>query len=203
MNIGVENGDVNGGHCYMNSLTGSESRNQNSIYYRKKIDEISPKRSEVENNVLQDGVVIYVILPVPTLNQYANMEYNNKHHNLVNNSEIPKSNSSSVSTLPSHSVSSTNDKGCSLSNAIHENIKYSYEYKTQSRYVRRASDVIKSYMKLLARKTWHSVLLEYLLRYKAMEEVISEVDIITTSYTQYQIRQSKCQMRFLDNLLLK
>ena len=74
MNIGVENGDVNSGHCYMNSLTGSESRNQNSIYYRKKIDEISPKRSEVENNVLQDGVVIYVILPVPTLNQYADME---------------------------------------------------------------------------------------------------------------------------------
>ena len=38
INMGVENGDVNGGHCYMNSSTGSESNNHNSVDSTKKRD---------------------------------------------------------------------------------------------------------------------------------------------------------------------
>ena len=53
MNMGVENGDVNGGNCYMNRSPGSQSNNQNFIYYTKKRD---------------------VMLPVSKLNKYANME---------------------------------------------------------------------------------------------------------------------------------
>ena len=77
MNMGVENGDVNGGHCYMNSSTGCESKNHNSIYYTNKRDEIAPNISEIENTVLQDCFRIDVMLPESTLHQYANMEYNN------------------------------------------------------------------------------------------------------------------------------
>ena len=36
-----------------------------------------------------------------------------------------------------------------------------------------------------------------------MKEVVSSMDIITTSSTQEIIRQNKCQMRFVDKLLLK
>ena len=36
INMGVLNGDVNGDYCYMNSYTGSESKNKNSVYYTKK-----------------------------------------------------------------------------------------------------------------------------------------------------------------------
>ena len=38
---------------------------------------MTPYRSEVENNGLQDGVGIDVKLPVSTMNQFDNMEYNN------------------------------------------------------------------------------------------------------------------------------
>ena len=36
-----------------------------------------------------------------------------------------------------------------------------------------------------------------------MKEVVSEMDIIITSYTKEIIRQNKCPMRFLDKLVLK
>ena len=36
-----------------------------------------------------------------------------------------------------------------------------------------------------------------------MKEVVSEMDIIITSYTKEIIRQNKCPMRFLDKLALK
>ena len=74
MNMGVENGDVSGGNCYMSRYTRYESKNHNSIYHIKKIDEISTKRSEIENNRLQDSVDIDVILSASKLNQYNNME---------------------------------------------------------------------------------------------------------------------------------
>ena len=77
INMGVENGDVNGGYCYINSSTGSESNNHNSIYSTKIRDKTSPNISEMENNRLPDGVGIDIMLPEYTLNKYDNMKYNN------------------------------------------------------------------------------------------------------------------------------
>ena len=57
----------------MNSSTGSESKNHNSMDYTKKIEDISTNRYLMENNVLPDGVGIDIMLPASTLNQYANM----------------------------------------------------------------------------------------------------------------------------------
>ena len=51
-----------------------------------------------------------------------------------------------------------------------------------------ASDVMKSKIKLSSHKTWYSVILEYLLKDKAMKEVVSAMDIIITSSTQEIIR---------------
>ena len=65
------------------------------------------------------------------------------------------------------------------------------------------SDVMQSQIKLLANKTWNSIILEYLFKDKDMKEVVSEMEIIITLYTQEKIRQNKCQIRFLDNLVLK
>ena len=62
---------------------------------------------------------------------------------------------------------------------------------------------MKSQIKLLNNKTLHSAMLEYLLKDKDMKEVVSVMDIITTFPTQEIISQNKCQMRFLDKLLLK
>ena len=73
MNIGVDNGDVNGGHYYMNSYTGYESKNQNLIDYTKKIDEFSTNIYWRENNGLPDGVDIDDMPPLFVLNQYTNM----------------------------------------------------------------------------------------------------------------------------------
>ena len=97
------------------------------------------------------------------------MEYNNEHHNVHSNGKISTSNNSSVSTLTLPSVTSKNFEGCSLFNLIHENIKYSDYSKTQSRAVRRASNTMNSHIKLLANKTWHYVILEYLLKDKYMK----------------------------------
>ena len=72
MNISVEKSDVNGDYFYMNSSTGSEPNNHNSIDY-KKIYEISTNRYLMENNGLPDGVGIDDMLPKYTLNQYVNM----------------------------------------------------------------------------------------------------------------------------------
>ena len=44
MNISVYNCDVNGAYCYMNSSTGYDINNHNSIDYTKKIDEIYTNR---------------------------------------------------------------------------------------------------------------------------------------------------------------
>ena len=42
--MSVENGDINGDYCYMNSYTGSVINNQNSIDYTNKRDEISTNK---------------------------------------------------------------------------------------------------------------------------------------------------------------
>ena len=44
MNISVENGDVNVDYCYINTSTGSESKNHKYIDYTKKRDEIYNKK---------------------------------------------------------------------------------------------------------------------------------------------------------------
>ena len=80
------------------------------------------------------------------------MEYNNEHYNLHRNGNISTPNNSLVSTLTSPSVTSTNNKECSLFSPIHEKIKYSDLYKNQSRAVRYASGVMNTQIKLLAKK---------------------------------------------------
>ena len=62
---------------------------------------------------------------------------------------------------------------------------------------------MRSYIKILANKTWHYVILEYFLKYKHMKEIVSAMDIIITSLTQEITIQNKCQMRFLDKLVLE
>ena len=94
----------------MNSYTGSESKNHDSIDSTKKRDAISPNRSEMENNGLHDVVGVDVVLSTSTLNQYDNMEYNNEHHNVFSNGNISTPNNSSVSTFTPPSVTSTNDE---------------------------------------------------------------------------------------------
>ena len=99
------------------------------------------------------------MLPKSILHQYVNIEYNNGYHYPFMNSKMLTSKHSSVSTLTSPSVTSKNDEVCSLQNPIHEKIKYSYLSKTQSRYVRRLSYVMKTHIKLIYHKTWHFVIL--------------------------------------------
>ena len=77
----------------MNSSTGSESKNHNSIDSTKKRYEIAPHRSEMENIGLQDGVGVNVMLPASTLNQYTNTEHNDEHHDLWRNGNIETTNS--------------------------------------------------------------------------------------------------------------
>ena len=64
------------------------------------------------------------MLPASALNQYFNTEYNNYHHNLQKNGTISTSYKSSVSTLSSPSIASTNNEGFSLFSPIHEKIWY-------------------------------------------------------------------------------
>ena len=113
MKIIVDNGGFNSDYCYMKSYTRSESKNQDSIEYTKKRDEISTNICLLENNRLPDGIGIDYMLPAYALYQYVNMEYNNWHHNLQIDSNISTSNNSSVSTLTSPFITSTNDKGFS------------------------------------------------------------------------------------------
>ena len=94
----------------------------------------------------------------------------------------------SVSAFISPYVTSKYDKGCSSFIPIHEKIKYSDLSKTQSIAVICAIYVMKSQIKLLAHKTWHSVILEYFLKDKSMKEVVSAMDIINTLSTQEIIR---------------
>ena len=77
MNISFDNGDINGDYLYINSSTGSVIRNNNSIEYKNKIDEISTRKDLMGNNGLTDGVDIDNMLPECAPNQYVNMEYNN------------------------------------------------------------------------------------------------------------------------------
>ena len=42
----------------------------------------------MENNGLPDGFGIDVVLTIFIMNQYSNVEYNNKHHNLLRNGKI-------------------------------------------------------------------------------------------------------------------
>ena len=73
MHVSVESDYVNGDYCYNNSHTELLSKNQNSIDYRKKRDEISTNRYVRENNELLGRVEIDVMLPTSTLNQYFHM----------------------------------------------------------------------------------------------------------------------------------
>ena len=92
----------------------------------KKKDKVSTNIYVRVNNGLPDGLEIDDISPTSALNQYVNMEYSNVHHNLQINGNISTSKISSVSTLTSPSVTSTNYKWCSLLLTTHNKIKYSY-----------------------------------------------------------------------------
>ena len=62
---------------------------------------------------------------------------------------------------------------------------------------------MKTQIKLLDHKIWHSMIIVQCSFGESMEEVVSETYIITNSSTQEIISQNKCQMRFLDKFLLK
>ena len=62
---------------------------------------------------------------------------------------------------------------------------------------------MKSHIQLLANKTWNYVILEYLLKDKYMNKIVSAMDIIITLSAPEIIRQNKCQMIFLDKLVLR
>ena len=66
-------------------------------------------------------------------------------------------------------VTSRNDQVRSLKDPIHEKISYSDLSKNQARSVHCASDVINTKIKLLVHRTWHSVILKYLLKDKSMK----------------------------------
>ena len=55
----------------------------------------------------------------------------------------------------------------------------------------------------MAHKTWNYMILEYILKEKAMKEVVSKIYIFTTSSTQEIVSQNNFQVRFLDNFRLK
>ena len=97
--MGVENGYVNGYHCYINIPTLYKSNNQNSVVYTNNRDEIDLNRSEMDNIELYDGVGIYFMLTVSTLNQYSNMRYDNKNCDLLRNGKFSTSKKLSFSTL--------------------------------------------------------------------------------------------------------
>ena len=82
------------------------------------------------------------------------------------NGKMSTSKNSSVYTLTSPSFTSRNDKVCSLKNPIHDNIKYLDLSKTQARADCQASGVMKKQIKLLAHRTWNSMIIEYLLKDK-------------------------------------
>ena len=92
----------------MNSSNESDINNKNYIDYTQKRYEIPTNIYLRENNGLPCGVDINDMLPESLLNQYVNMEYNNEHNNLHINGKISTSNNSSVSTLTSPFVTSTN-----------------------------------------------------------------------------------------------
>ena len=58
MDWGVENVNISGGQCYINSHALYEVNNHNSVYSKNKRDESAPNLSVMENNIFQDGVDI-------------------------------------------------------------------------------------------------------------------------------------------------
>ena len=117
----------------------------------------------------QYGVDTDAMLSISTIHQYTNMEFNNAYHPPLMDVKMARSNSSSVSTLTSTSVTSKNDEVFSLQNPIHDQINYSYLSKSQSRYVCRAIDVMKTQVKLLVRKRLHPLILAYFLKDKSIK----------------------------------
>ena len=77
MNWGVENGDVSGESCFMNSHTLYEATKHISVYSTEKRDRNVTNVYEMEDTGLKDGVGISVMLDTFKLHQYANMELNN------------------------------------------------------------------------------------------------------------------------------
>ena len=75
--------------------------------------------------------------------------------------------------------------------------------KTQARAVMCASGIMKTQIKLLAHKIWHSMILEYSLRDKYTNEFVSAMDIISNSSTQEIIWKNRYQMMSLEKLVLK
>ena len=92
MDWGVENGDVSGGFCFMNSHTLSEANIKNSIYSTKKREGNVTNISEMEGTGLQDVVDINVMLPASTIHQNANMEWNNYYNLSFMDGKISASN---------------------------------------------------------------------------------------------------------------
>ena len=105
------------------------------------------------------------------------------------NGKISTSNNSSVSTLTSPYVTSRNYEVCLLQNKKHKKIKYSDFSETQSIPVHCEIDAMETQIKLLDYKTWNSVIFEYFKKDKATEEVVSEMDIITTSSSTIQVAE--------------
>ena len=162
MNGCDESGDVSDRHCFMNIHTLSEAHNCNSVYSTKKRYGKFLNVSKMEDTVLQDGVDIDAMLSASTPHQYANMEYNNDYNQTLTNGKISTSKISSVSTLTPPYDNPRNDEVCSLKNPIHDNIKYLDLSKTQARADCQASGVMKKQIKLLAHRTWNSMIIEYL-----------------------------------------
>ena len=169
MDWDVENRDVSSGHFFMKNHTVSEAKNHNSKYSTNKRDGNFPNVSEMEDTGLQDGVDIDGILSAWTLYQYSNMEHNNEYQFPLINNKTSSSNNYSVSILPQPYVTSRNDEVRSWQNTIHKNIKYSDWSKSQSIYISRVIDVMKTHIQLLAHKTWHYVILKYIMKYKAIQ----------------------------------
>ena len=72
MDGGVENGDVSGGHFFMNSHTISEANNPSSVYSTNKRDGKFPNVSEMEDTGFYNGVDIDAMFYASTLHQYPN-----------------------------------------------------------------------------------------------------------------------------------
>ena len=75
MNWGVENGDISGVHCYMNSYTLSEAKNHKSIYSTKKSDEVAPIISEMK--ILNYRMVLTFMLCYLHTNFINMLKWNN------------------------------------------------------------------------------------------------------------------------------
>ena len=63
----VENGDVSGGHCFMNFCNLYEAKNLSSMDAAKKMNGNVPKLSQMEDTRFQDGVDIDAVLSASTL----------------------------------------------------------------------------------------------------------------------------------------